>query len=413
MRHGTDDIMMKNYAEYRRKKHRRKKMMTVSAVVLVIAVLIVFFLLMNISCTGSDKGAQTETSTVSASNAETSEKAVSEAVVQASEMISGEESEESEEASEQNTEKPVYTNSHSYKLNYSRLSEEAQYELDTTLTTSYVALYDVTADEIIYSRDYSKKIYPASTTKLLTAITASSIIKDPKTVITVGDEINMCNWESSKAYIEEGMQLTFEMLLDALLLPSGNDAAYTIAVNAARIYKNDPSIPNEEAVKIFMELVNDCAQQIGATHTHYVTPDGWHDDDHYTSAQDLAVIGDYARTIPIVRNSCAKPYVEWKLVKGGTMCWTNSNKLILEGSGFYSKYNDGLKTGFTDEAGTSVVASATMNGHTFIAVAMNGYTLYTKYEDCNTMFKKAFELYGLKFTSESDNEIVYEDNDDE
>ena len=407
-RPGTDEIMRKNYAEYKRKQRQRKKVMTICAVILVILVLIVLFLLMNISCNGSDNNSQTETSAVSASTAENSNKNTSEAAIQASAKTSEEESENSEEASDKPAGKPVYTNSHQYKLNYNRFSQETQYELDNTLTTSYIALYDVTADEIIYSRDYSKKIYPASTTKLLTAITASSIIKDPKTVITVGDEINMCNWESSKAYIEEGMQLTFEMLMDALLLPSGNDAAYTIAVNAARIYKNDPKIPNEEAVKIFMDLVNDCAKQIGATHTHYVTPDGWHDDDHYTSAQDLAVIGDYARTIPIVRNSCAKPYVEWKLVKGGTMCWTNSNKLILEGSGFYSKYNDGLKTGFTDEAGTSVVASATMKGHTFIAVAMNGYTLYTKYEDCNTLFKKAFELYDLNFTTETD----YEADDD-
>ena len=401
--------MRKSYAEYRRKQRRRKKIMFVSVMLMVVALLIVFFLLMNISCTGSDKNGKSETSAVSAAAAETdtgvrdSSELSAQASGNTSAAASAEES-EAQESSDRPSDKPVYTKIHNYNVNNGRLSDAARYELDNTLTTSYVALYDVTADEIIYSRELNRKIYPASTTKLLTAITAANIITNPKTVITVGDEINMCNWESSKAYIEEGMKLTFEMLMDALLLPSGNDAAYTMAVNAARIYKNDQTIPNEEAVKIFMELVNDCAKQIGADHTHYVTPDGWHDDDHYTSAHDLAVIGDYAMTVPIVRRSCAKPYVEWTLVKGGTINWTNSNKLILEGSGFYSKYNDGLKTGFTDEAGTSVVASATMNGHTFIAVAMNGYTLYTKYEDCNTMFKKAFELYDLEFTTEMDPE---------
>ena len=379
----------------------------ISAVVLVAMLAVVAFVLLNISCTGSDKKeSQTSESTVSQQtrddNAEASSDTALESAAQTSLQSSSEISESSEKPADQPMEKPVYYNPHKYNLNYNRLSQAVQDELDATLTTSYVALYDVTADEFIYTNDFKKKIYPASTTKLLTAITASSIIKDPKTVITVGDEINLCDWESSKAYIQEGMQLTFEMLMDALLLPSGNDAAYTMAVNAARIYKNDKTIPNEEAVKIFMELVNDCAQQIGAVNTHFVTPDGWHDDDHYTSAHDLAVIGDFAKTIPIVRDSCAKAYVEWDLIKGGTISWTNSNKLILSGSGYYSKYSDGMKTGFTDEAGTSVVASATMEGHTFIAVAMNGYTLYTKYEDCNTMFKKAFELYGLNFTTEND-----------
>ena len=414
--------MGQNYNEYLRQKNRRKKTRFNAFAALTMICLVAVIVLLNASCSSSDKNSPPEVSAesgaVSTQDLETSETATSgqelsgsvpeSSAAESGEVsgessdVSGENSEVSDEASDKPMEKPVYSNDHEYTENYSRFSSATHAELDACLTTAYVALYDMTADEIIYSKDLNKKIYPASTTKLLTAITASSIIKDPKTVITVGNEIEMCNWESSKAYIEEGMKLTFEMLMDALLLPSGNDAAYTMAVNAAKIYKNDQSLTNEEAVEIFMGLVNDCAKQIGASHTHYVTPDGWHDDDHYTSAYDLAVIGDYAKTVPIVRNSCAKPYVEWELLSGGFISWTNSNKLILENSGFYSKYNDGLKTGFTDEAGTSVVASATMEGHTFIAVAMNGYTLYTKYQDCNTLFRKAFELYDLEFTSESD-----------
>ena len=414
---AEEDIMRSSFIRYKQKKRRRKKMMMVSSAVLVIIVLVSIFVITNISCTSSSNSegadSKTEKSTVSSAVQETSGNAVSDgSAVKTPFQSSAEESDISEEPSEGSQdipmEKPVYSNPHQYTVNYSRLSGAAHAELDAKLTTSYVVLYDVTTDEILYTKNFQKKIYPASTTKMLTAITASSIIKDPNTVITVGDEINLCDWDSSKAYIEEGMQLTFEMLMDALMLPSGNDAAYTMAVNAARIYKNDPTIPNEEAVKIFMELVNDCAAQIGAVHTHYVTPDGWHDEDHYTSALDLAIIGDYAKTVPIVSKSCSKSYVEWKLIKGGTISWTNSNKLIIEGSGFYSKYSDGIKTGFTDEAGTSVVASATMKGHTFIVVAMNGYTLYTKYEDCNTLFRKAFELYGLEFESESDDAVYYD-----
>lgn len=372
--------------------------------------------------------------------------------------------------------KPKYNNAHEYKVNTKRLSAKTVKELDTEISAEFVALYDVTADEFIYLKNGTKKCYPASTTKILTAIVASQIITDPKTIITVGDEIKLIGEDSSTAYLEIGMKLSFEALIDALLLPSGNDAAYTIAVNCARVYKDDPSLSNEEAVKIFEELVNDAAKQIGADGTHFVTPDGWHDDDHYTSAVDLVKFGDYAKTIPLVAKSCGKDYAEWRIFKeedpeessettsdsstsskadsqdstasksesskssnesrtsgsssestssestssagdrssgsssqsskqdtdkftpNYTLAWFNSNKLIRWDSGLYSEYCDGIKTGFTDQAGTSVVASATMDGHTFIVAVMNAQNLYTKYEDCHKMFTYAFELYGQKYT---------------
>ncbi len=110
------------------------------------------------------------------------------------------------------------------------------------------------------------------------------------------------------------------------------------------------------------------------------------------------IIADYARTIPIVANSCKKAYVDWTPIKGTVPSWENSNKLILKNEpSIYSPYADGMKTGYTSEAGSSVVASATIEGHTFIAVVMNGLTLYTKYDDCNLLFKKAFELYDLEY----------------
>ncbi len=294
--------------------------------------------------------------------------------------------------------RPVYETNNEFKVNTKRLPKKAIDDLDKNTSAEFIALYDATADEFIYLKNADKKCYPASTTKLLTAIVASQIIKDPDTVITVGDEITLIGEDSSIAYLEQGMQLTFEMLLDALLLPSGNDAAYTIAVNCGRIYADDKKLSNEKAVEVFMELVNDAAGKIGASQTHYVTPDGWHDDNHFTSAIDLVKIGTYAKSIPIVAKSCAKPYAEWKLIKGGSLSWFNSNKLIQWDSGLYSEYCDGLKTGFTDQAGTSVVASATMDGHTFIVSVMNADNLYSKYEDCHKMFKYGFELYKKNYT---------------
>lgn len=349
-----------------------------------------------------------------------------------------ESSEESvqEESVEEEESGLTYETTGEFKTDKTTFSAKLLKKLDKDVTAKYIVLYDATADKIIYERDSTKKIYPASTTKMLTAIVASKII--PKdTVITVGDEIEMIEFDSSTAGLQKGMKMTYEMLLDALLLPSGNDAAYTIAVNAAKIYTGNDTLSNEEAVEIFMGLVNEAAKGIGCTGTHYVTPDGWHDDDHYTTATDLAKIAAYARTIPLVKASCGKEEVEWELIQDNsdessdddssvsgeddtesdeddneeevyipeTVYWYNSNAMLQVGSSSYSEYCDGMKTGFTDEAGTSVVASATMDGHTFIAVIMFGETLYKKYDDANILFKEGFKLYGLdyKYGSDYDN----------
>ena len=293
---------------------------------------------------------------------------------------------------------PQYSFNRTFTLNDQKFSPATKAKLKKELTSEYMVLYDMTADEILYQRKGNQKLYPASTTKILTAIVASTIITDPQTIITVGDEIELIGEDSSIAGLEKGMKLTFEMLMDALMLPSGNDAAYTIAVNAAKIYKQDKSLKNEEAVKIFMELVNDCAKQLGANGTHFVTPDGWHDDNHYTTAENLARFAAYAKTIPLVKKSAAKPYASWELEDGTILEWENSNKLIISGNELYSEYCDGMKTGFTDEAGSSVVASATIGGHTLIAVIMNGQTLYTKYNDANVLFEEGFKLSNFDYT---------------
>ena len=200
------------------------------------------------------------------------------------------------------------------------------------------------------------------------------------------------------------------MMLDALLLPSGNDAAYTLAVTTARVYKNDPKLSNEKAVKVFAELMNKAAKEIGCKGSHFVCPDGIHDDNHYTTAEDLARIAAYARTVPIVMNSCKKSHVEWELIANGHendkknskasdddseedtpfddveysnhIEWFNSNKLINPESGQYSKYADGMKTGFTDEAGTCLVSSATMNGHRHTSAVTANMKVYAHTNGC-------------------------------
>ncbi len=380
--------------KYKQKKQKNMKFKRTALLVGLVVLIAVVLVISGVSCSKSSSGDTKETAAesqqVNSTAAEGEEAAESS-------RKNGEISDTSKTEASEASAQTKNLNSHIYSVQTGRFTPEVMNALEGSISSKYVVLYDVTADQIIFTKNADDKCYPASTTKLLTAITACGIITDPQKVITVGDEIFMIDEESSTAYLEKDMQLTFEMLIDALLIPSGNDAAYTIAVNCGRILKNDTKLSNEKALEAFMEQVNKVAADIGASHTHFVTPDGIHDDNHYTSAHDLAVIGDYAKTIPLISKSCAKSYSEWKLVKGGTLGWLNSNKMLQSNSGQYSEYCDGLKTGFTDEAGSSVVSSATINGHTFIAVAMFG-DYYGKYDDCNLLFQKGFELYNLKYT---------------
>ena len=266
--------------------------------------------------------------------------------------------------------------------NLTKFSAKAYKNLTKDVKSDYSVLYDMTTDEILFEENADKKCYPASTTKLLTAVVAAKIITDQNMIITVGEEIYMVGAESSRSGLTIGMQLTFSDLMDALMLPSGNDAANVMAVNSARIYKNNPKMPYKEALALFVELMNDAAEQIGA---------------HYTTAKDLAKIAAYAKSIPIIAKSCSTHYAERKLVKGGMMYWVNGNLMLNDYYECYSKYCDGLKTGFTDQAGSCIVSSATVEGHTLIAVIMNGYDGYAKYDDANLLFTRGYKLYNLAY----------------
>ena len=294
--------------------------------------------------------------------------------------------------------RPVYETSRKFTVNTSKFSEKIYKNLTRDVRAEYSVLYDMNTDEILFEENADKKCYPASTTKLLTAIVATKIITNPDTVITVGSEIKLIGEESSTAGLEEGMKLKFSDLMDAMMLPSGNDAAYTVAVNCSRIYKNDKKLSNKEALNFFVELMNEAAVQLGATNSKFVNPDGWHSPNHYTTAKDLAKIAAYAKSIPLIAKSCSTHYAEMKPVKGEMLYWVNGNLMLNDYYKCYSKYCDGLKTGFTDEAGSCIISSATVENHTMIAVIMNGYDGYAKYDDANLLFKRGYKIYGIPYT---------------
>ena len=161
---------------------------------------------------------------------------------------------------------------------------------ERNITAKQYFVYDVQGDTFLaISGEADERIYPASITKLFTCYVAMQYLQ-PDTVLTVGDEMKKVALGSSVARLVKGDQLTVAQLTEGMLLPSGNDAAYVLAVNAGRIILDNPSASVNAAVNAFMDAMNDHAKAVGMTGTHFSNPDGIHRSKHYTTFADLALI---------------------------------------------------------------------------------------------------------------------------
>lgn len=256
---------------------------------------------------------------------------------------------------------------------------------DEMLQSEAALVYDTDSNTILYSKNADKALFPASTTKILTACVALRHLP-PDYQITVGSELELIQPDSSLAYLKTGNVLTLEDALYALLLPSGNDAAYVIAVNTARCVSKDSTMSDKDAVKYFCNLMNDEAVLAGADRTHFCVPDGYHDPFHYTTAKDLLRIAIIAREFPLISEIVKTPFHETKIISGESYYWTNGNLLVTGDTGYYLPFATGLKTGFTDEAGYCMVATASQNEKNLIAVTMNSPTLAGRYTDAAKLF---------------------------
>jgi D-alanyl-D-alanine carboxypeptidase (penicillin-binding protein 5/6) len=262
---------------------------------------------------------------------------------------------------------------------------------EPSLLCDTAVLIDVNTGTILAEKNADQKMYPASLTKIMTAILALEM-GELSDVIKVDDdtpyEIN-----GSHIALEPGEILSLKDMLYALMLPSANDAALAIAKHYGG---------SEEE---FVKLMNNKAKELGAYNTNFVNPHGLHDDNHYTTAADLALITKYAMKNEEFRKIVQTERYEIKPTnkKNETRYFTSLNRLIYN-SGYNQVYVDGayispeyeyatgVKTGYTPEAGNTLVASAEKNGTELIAVAMNGVSL-EMYQDAHNLFNYGFNEY--------------------
>ncbi len=240
------------------------------------------------------------------------------------------------------------------------------YPEDREITAQQAFVYDCGTGEFLYiSGSETERVYLASITKLFTAHVALQYL-EPEDEITVGDELDMVVWGSSVADLQKGDVLTVEMLIEAMMLPSGNDAAYTLAAAAGRVIDGNEDLSSSAAVNVFMAQMNQEARLQGMLNTHFVNPDGIHDADHYSSMGDLAILGKLALEWPAIIRSCTVARDMVTPVEGRSFAWKNTNALVDPASEYYCPICLGLKTGQTPNAGSCLLSAFDLDGRQIV-----------------------------------------------
>ncbi len=206
-------------------------------------------------------------------------------------------------------------------------------------------LMDYETEKILFAKNENEKMYPASTTKIVTAILTLENCKLDE-VVTVGyDDVSSIPDGYSSAFLQVGEQLTIEQLLQVLLVHSANDAANTLAKYVGG------------SIESFVSMMNTKVHELGLSHTHFTNTYGMHDNNHYTTAHDLAIIMKYCMKNDDFRKmagsaSCAIPATN----KYDTRKYSSTNELLIPNHSNYYPYVTAGKTGFTTQAGDCLVS---------------------------------------------------------
>lgn len=264
---------------------------------------------------------------------------------------------------------------------------------DRTLKAKQYFVYSCETGEFLtIAETKDTKIYPASVTKLFTAYVALQYLK-PTETITAGEVLNKVAAGSSVAEIKQGDKLTVEQLVEGMLLPSGNDAAYILAAAAGKMMYGDKAneTGTDTAVKRFVEEMNAQAKLLGMNGTNFANPDGIHSDSHYTTYGDLAIMGTLALEDPVIRKYAMVSKAD-VTVESGTKNWKNTNALIDTESQYYCPYATGLKTGQTPMAGSCLLSSFEYQGQTLIVGVFGCPEVDDRFPDTLQLFNQAMGI---------------------
>ncbi|WP_079509351.1 D-alanyl-D-alanine carboxypeptidase family protein [Mesobacillus jeotgali] len=244
---------------------------------------------------------------------------------------------------------------------------------EPVLTTEAAILMDMQSGAVLYGKNEEAKMYPASLTKIATAIYAMETANMDDQV-TVTDEIEKI--DGTRVYLNPGEQVTLRKLIQGMLINSGNDAALAIAIHL------------DGSKDKYTKSINDFLEsRIGVKDTHFVNPHGLYDDNHYTTAKDMGLILNYAMKNPEFREIFGTKEMEWDGESWDTTI--HSHHRMLKGEIPYEAVTGG-KTGFVDQSKQTLATTAENGKIKLTAILLKSEFKREIYEDTKKLFEFGF-----------------------
>lgn len=251
---------------------------------------------------------------------------------------------------------------------------------DVTANAQAATLIEANSRQVLYEKNSQEKLYPASTTKIMTMILMFEALHDKK--ISFDDKITTSKYAASmggsQVYLEVGESLSLKDMFKSIAIASANDASVAVAEHIAG------------SIDKFVELMNNKAKELGLKNTHFKNATGLHDPDHYTCAHDLALMAAYLVELGgddlFSVTSLYDSYIREDTKQSFWL--VNTNKLLKLYDGV-----DGLKTGYTKEAGYCLVTTAKRDGQRIIGVLMKESAPKTRNEEMCSLLDFGFNNY--------------------
>jgi D-alanyl-D-alanine carboxypeptidase (penicillin-binding protein 5/6) len=250
---------------------------------------------------------------------------------------------------------------------------------DLSIDAPAAYLIDAKTGQVLYAKNENAKRYPASTTKLMTLLLVEEAIAQGKAKLTdvVPVSQEAYNIGGSSAYLDPREKWTLEDMIKFICVPSANDADVAVA---------DYLAGNEAE---FVRKMNEKAKELGMTNTHFTDASGLHNPDHYTTAHDLSIVArELVTKYPQILKYTSIPKL---VVRDGKNIFENTNKLLGNYDGL-----DGLKTGFTDQAGYNLVSTAERNGFRVIGVILGAANDDKRVSETRKLLDYAFNNFTEK-----------------
>ena len=265
---------------------------------------------------------------------------------------------------------------------------------DVNISAESAVLIDSSSEKVLFSKDAERKMYPASTTKILTAILAIENCNLDDVVTVPYEAISQIPSGYSVAALQAGEQITVEQLLKVMMVHSANDAANVLAYHVSG------------SLEGFAGLMNQKVADLGLEHTHFTNPSGMQNENHYTTAHDLSLIMKYCmknstfRTLAGLK-SCIIPATnkyEERIFKTTNDLLISDNRDVQ--SNYYYRYAIAGKTGYTTEAKNCLVSVANKDGFELICVVLGvgviPNNLSVKFFDTKNLFEYVYNNYAIK-----------------